>query len=152
MKTWTSTIEVNAGIGDVWHILDGSEEHLRKLDPNIIKNEVIEETPERVGSRYLQEYKEGKRVMSYEVKVLDYNETDQTKLFKIGFNLDGMFEVTARYDITALDENHTRVKYTVTNDPLKLIPKIMMFFMRNDNVMDTHMNRIKELTEAETNH
>lgn len=71
MKRWESEIVVDCAIDKVWYILDGNEEHLKILDPNIVKNEVINETDERIGSTYLQEYKEGKRVMEYVVTVLD---------------------------------------------------------------------------------
>jgi hypothetical protein len=148
LKTFKANIEVNTPIDNVWYIIDGSEEHLKKLDPKIVKNEVIEEKEGRIGSTYLQEYKEGKRVMEYVVEVLDYKETDDSKMFMIGFNIGGAMEVTARYDLKVVDSTHTDVTYTVTNNPLTLMYKIMMKLMpSSSSVMTKHLEKVKNLSE-----
>lgn len=147
MKLWSSQIEINAPIEKVWEVIDGSEENLKKLDPKIVLNEVIEETNERIGSKYRQQYKEGKNVMEYVVEVLDYKEDDNNKMFKIGFNLGGWFDITAKYELKKINNTTTNLTYTTTNKPLKLFAKIMMLMMRNDSVVEKHVEKVKELAE-----
>lgn len=149
MKIWTAEIEINASIEKVWEVIDGSEEKLQKLDPKIISNKVIEETKERIGSRYLQKYKEGKKVMEYVVEVVDYEEDDSNKMFKIGFELGNWFDITAKYVLEKVDDNKTHLVYTTTNRPMKFFAKIMMKMMGNNtSVVDNHVEKIKKLSEA----
>ena len=54
---------------------------------------------------YRQQYKEGKRISEYDVETLVYANTPEKKKLKIGFTLEGMFEITAYYELTKLDEN-----------------------------------------------
>lgn len=149
MKTWTAEIAINAPIEKVWEVIDGSEENLKKLDPKILSNKVIEETEERIGSRYLQKYKEGKKVMEYVVEVKDYAEDDNNKMFRVGFELGNWFDITVKYVLKKVDENKTHLVYTTTNRPMKFLAKIMMRIMGdNTSVIDTHVEKIKKLSET----
>lgn len=149
MKTWTEEIEINAPIETVWKVIDGSEENLKKLDPKIISSKVIEETEKRIGSRYLQEYKEGRKVMEYVVEVKDYLEDDNNKMFEIGFELGNWFDITVKYVLKKVDENKTHLVYSTTNRPMKFFAKIMMRMMGNDSsVVKTHVEKIKKLSET----
>ena len=149
MKTWTITKEISVSIDKVWDVIDGSEENLKKLDPKIISQETLIETEERVGSIYLQKYKEGKKVMEYEVFVTDYNETDYEKMFAIAFNLAGWFDIAVRYELEKVDENKTIIKYTTTNKPLKFLAKVMMKFMPGgDKMLENHIQKIEELAKS----
>jgi len=149
MKTWTITKEISVSIDKVWDVIDGSEENLKKLDPKIISQETLIETEERVGSKYLQKYKEGKKVMEYEVFVTDYNETDYEKMFAIAFNLAGWFDIAVRYELEKVDENKTIIKYTTTNKPLKFLAKVMMKFMPGgDKMLEKHIQKIEELAKS----
>lgn len=149
MKTWTAEIEINAPIEKVWEVIDGSEENLKKLDPKIVSNKVIEETKERIGSKYLQQYKEGKKVMEYVVEVTDYAEDDNNKMFQIGFKLGKWFDITVKYVLKKIDNNKTHLYYTTTNRPMNFLAKIMMKMMGNNtSVVDNHVKKIKEFSEA----
>ena len=68
MKQWTKEIEIDAPIEQVWKFFDGSLENMQKIMPQVVDNTPIKITDEMVGSVYLQKYKEGKRVMEYEVE------------------------------------------------------------------------------------
>ncbi len=149
MKKWTAEIEINAPIEKVWEVIDGSEENLKKLDPKILSNKVIEETEERIGSSYLQKYQEGKKIMEYVVEVKDYKEDDNSKMFQIGFELGNSFDINVKYLLKKMDENKTHLTYTVTNRPMKFLAKVMMMIMgKGNSVIDTHLKKIKELSEV----
>ncbi|MFB4164110.1 SRPBCC family protein [Alteribacillus sp. JSM 102045] len=128
MKKWTKTIEIDVPIEEVWELLDGSLENMQKIMPNVVENEPVKITEEGVGSIYLQKYKEGKRIEEYEVEMIEYLNTPEQKILKVGFVLANMFDITAKYELTKLDSCRTQLIYTATNRPLKWFVKIFLMF------------------------
>ncbi|WP_432359900.1 SRPBCC family protein [Sporosarcina sp. UB5] len=148
MKQWTKEIEINAPIDRVWKYLDGSLENMQKIMPQVVSNEPVTITEGMVGSVYLQKYKEGKRVMEYEVETLDYLDTPNEKKLKVGFTLGGMFEITARYALVKIGDEKTRFSYTATNKPLKWFVKLFLLF-GSDKVVVDFVERVKRVAEKE---
>ncbi|MCM3710155.1 SRPBCC family protein [Sporosarcina luteola] len=148
MKQWTKEIVINAPIDHVWKYLDGSLENMQKIMPQVVSNEPVTVTEGMVGSIYLQKYKEGKRVMEYEVETLDYLDTPNEKKMKVGFTLGGMFEITAGYELVKLDDDKTRFIYTTSNRPLKWFVKLLLLF-GNDKVVVDFVERVKNVAENE---
>lgn len=148
MKQWTKEIEIDAPIEHVWKYLDGSLENMQKIMPQVVSNEPISITEEVVGSVYLQKYREGKRVMEYEVKTLEYIDSPNEKKMKVGFTLANMFDITARYQLIKLNEEQTKLIYTATNDPLKWFVKLFLMFA-NDKVVVEFVERVKRVAESE---
>lgn len=147
MKTWTKEIEINASIEKVWSFLDGDLETMQKIMPQVMENKPIKITENVVGSVYRQKYKEGKRVEEYDVTTLEYEDTPNEKLLKIGFTLAKMFEITARYQLKRIDDNKTSLTYTTTNQPLKWYVK-MLLFLATDKVVITFLERVKRVAES----
>jgi hypothetical protein len=149
MKQWTKEIEINAPIAVIWNLFNGNLEDMQKIMPQVVENKLIKETPNKIGSIYLQVYKEGKRTQQYEVKTLHYLDTPEKKELKIGFTLANMFEITADYQLIKLEENKTSFRYTATNNPLKWFVKIILK-LANDKVVVQFTERVKEVAEAES--
>ena len=101
-----------------------------------------------VGSVYLQKYKEGKRLMEYEVETLEFNDSSNEKKLKIGFSLANMFEITARYELVKINDHKTTLKYTATNRPLKWFMKFFLLFS-SDKVVVEFLQRVKKVAESE---
>jgi carbon monoxide dehydrogenase subunit G len=148
MKKWTKSIEINAPIETVWELFDGSLENMQKIMPQVIENTPVHETEEVVGSVYRQKYREGKRVMEYDVKTLEYNDTPDYKKLKVGFHLANMFDITATYELTKKDENLTELTYTATNQPLKWYTKLFLLFASEKVVVD-FVERVKRVAEGQ---
>lgn len=148
MKQWKKEIEIHAPIEHVWKYLDGSLENMQKIMPQVVSNEPISITEEVVGSVYLQKYREGKRVMEYEVKTLEYIDSPNEKKMKVGFTLANVFDITARYQLIKLNEEQTKLIYTATNDPLKWFVKLFLIFA-NDKVVVEFVERVKRVAESE---
>ena len=146
MKQWTKEIEIDAPIEHVWKYLDGSLKNMQKIMPQVVSNEPVTVKEGMVGSIYLQKYREGKRIMEYEVETLDYLDTPNEKKMKVGFTLGGMFEITAGYDLEKIDEGKTRFIYTTTNKPLKWFVKLFLLF-GNDKVVVDFVERVKKVAE-----
>lgn len=146
MKQWTKEIEIDAPIEQVWKYLDGSLENMQKIMPQVVSNEPVTIKEGMVGSVYLQKYREGKRVMEYEVETLDYLDSPNEKKMKVGFTLDGMFEITAGYELVKIDNGKTKFIYTTTNKPLKWFVKLFLLFA-NDKVVIDFVQRVKSVAE-----
>jgi len=146
MKQWSSEIEINAAIEDIWMIFNGTLENMQKVMPQVMANDPITVTDDKVGSIYLQKYKEGKREMEYEVKTLEYKDEPNEKMMKAGFTLSNMFEITAKYELVKLADDKTYFKYTTTNKPLKWFIKPFLLFA-NDKIVVKFVQRVKEVAE-----
>ncbi|WP_186673191.1 SRPBCC family protein [Sporosarcina sp. BP05] len=148
MKQWTKEIEIDASIEHVWKYFDGSLENMQKIMPQVVGNEPVKIVDGMVGSIYLQKYKEGKRVMEYDVETLEYIDSMNEKNLKIGFTLANMFDITARFELVKLDDHKTSFKYTATNRPLKWFMKLFSLFA-TDKVVVESVQRVKKVAESE---
>jgi Polyketide cyclase / dehydrase and lipid transport len=150
MKTWTKDIEIDASIEQVWKLLSGSLDDMQKIMPQVVEHKPVKITEEGVGSVYRQKYKEGKRIEEYDVETLEFsNQPDQKKL-KVGFTLANMFEITAFYELTKINDHQTSFTYRVTNRPLKWFVKLFLLFA-TEKVVVEFLKRVKSVAEAEIN-
>ncbi|WP_096270872.1 SRPBCC family protein [Paucisalibacillus globulus] len=149
MKEWTKDIEINAPIDQVWKLFDGNLEDMQKIMPNVIENNLVKETEDKVGTIYRQKYREGKRVQEYDVETLEYQNEEDYKRVKVGFNLANVFEITAAYHLKKIDDNTTYFRYTTTNNPLKWFVKILVKLAGSDKVVVQFVERVKEVSERE---
>ncbi|WP_421926779.1 SRPBCC family protein [Lysinibacillus capsici] len=148
MKTWTKTININAPIENVWKLLDGSLADMQKIMPQVIENKPVKVTEEGVGSIYRQKYKEGKRIETYDVETLEYSNTPDKKILKVGFVLTNLFEITAYYELNKINETETSFTYSVTNNALKWFVKLFLLFA-SDKVVVQFLERVKTVAEAQ---
>ncbi|MEH7505522.1 SRPBCC family protein [Neobacillus drentensis] len=148
MKQWSKEIEINAPIALVWGLLDGSLEDMQKIMPQVVDHQPVKVTDEGVGTIYRQKYKEGKRVEEYDVETLEFENTPDKKKLKVGFTLAKMFEITALYELTAINEQKTLFRYTCSNKPLKAFLKLFLFFA-SDKIVVQFCERVKKVAEEE---
>lgn len=148
LKQWSSEIEINAPIEQVWSYLDGSLEQMQKIMPQVVENKPVTITKEFVGSIYRQKYKEGKRIEEYDVHTLEYLNHLNDKRVKIGFTLANSFEITALYELHRVNDQKTKLRYTATNKALKWYVKLFMIFV-NEKVVIKFLEKVKEVAEAD---
>jgi len=148
MKTWTKSININAPIENVWKLLDGSLADMQKIMPQVIENKPVKVTEEGLGSIYRQKYKEGKRIETYDVETLEYSNTPDKKILKVGFVLANLFEITAYYELNKINETETSFTYSVTNNALKWFVKLFLLFA-SDKVVVQFLDRVKTVAEAQ---
>ncbi|MFP7299283.1 SRPBCC family protein [Neobacillus niacini] len=146
MKEWTKEIEIDAPIEVIWALFDGTLENMQKIMPQVVENTPVKVTEEGIGSIYRQKYKEGKRIMEYDVETLEYQDTPEFKKMKVGFNLANYFEITAGYELTKLNDHQTHFKYTTSNKPLKTIFKLFLWFA-GDKTVVKFVEKVKEVAE-----
>src|SRR5699024_9805732 len=114
-------------IDHAWELFNNPDK-MKKIMPRVEEHKLVKETDEGVGTIYRQSYKEGGKVMEYDVETLEYKNTPDEKLLKVGFNLANMFDITATYELEKIDDEKTSFTYTTTNKPLTILTKITMFF------------------------
>ncbi|MFC0271041.1 SRPBCC family protein [Metabacillus herbersteinensis] len=148
MRKWSTEINIQAPIEEVWELLNGTLEDMQKIMPQVIENTPIKETDDIVGSIYRQKYKEGKRIQEYEVETLEYHDTPDNKRLKVGFSLANMFEITALYELKKLDEDNLLFTYTATNRALKWFVKLFLIFA-SDKIVVQFAERVKRVAESQ---
>ena len=148
MKKWTKEIEIKAPIDKVWGLLDGSLEDMQKIMPQVVDHKPVKVTDEGVGSIYRQKYKEGNRIQEYDVETLEFLNTPDKKKIKVGFTLANMFEITALYELSQLNDQKTLFTYTCTNRPLKSFLKLFLF-LASDKIVVQFCERVKKVAEEE---
>jgi len=148
VKKWTKEIEIKAPIDKVWGLLDGSLEDMQKIMPQVVDHKPVKVTDEGVGSIYRQKYKEGNRIQEYDVETLEFLNTPDKKKLKVGFTLANMFEITALYELSQLNDQKTLFTYTCTNRPLKSFLKLFLF-LASDKIVVQFCERVKKVAEEE---
>lgn len=148
MKKWSKEIEIDAPIEQVWQYFNGSLADMQKIMPQVVENDPITVTEDRVGSVHLQKFREGKQIIAYNVETLAYLDTSTEKKVKVGFVIANMFEITAQYELTKLGDNATLFNYTTTNRPLKWFMKLFLLFS-SDKVVQGFVERVKKVAESE---
>lgn len=148
LKEWMKEIEINAPIDQVWGLLNGPLADMQKIMPQVVDHQPVKVTNEGIGTIYRQKYREGKRLEEYDVETLEYVNIHDKRRLKVGFTLAKMFEITALYELTAIDEQKTLFKYTCTNRPLKAFLKLFLLFA-SDKIVVQFCERVKKVAEEE---
>lgn len=144
---WDKSVVINAPIEMIWHYLDGSLENMQKIMPNVVDNQPVKITENIIGSVHRQSYREGNRVMEYDVHTLDYNNQDNYKKLKIGFRLANMFQIEGCYELTKESDAVTSMRYTGFNKPLKWFIKPFVL-LSGDKVVNEFLDRVKRVAEG----
>lgn len=147
MITWYEERVISVNIEKIWRLFD--LENIQRIMPNVIEHKVLEKKEGVVGSTYQQKYKEGKRVETYIVEDVEYENTDHKKHNKSKFTLAKMFDVEVSFTLIKIDENQTRFIYQGQNKGANFFGKILLklaSLKSNDKVVKEFM----DLVEAES--
>ena len=147
MKQWTKSIEISASIEEVWLYVDGDLEKMQQLMPNVVSNTPVNITDTKVGSIYLQEYREGNRTETYNVHVDEYENTPEFKKMKVSFTLAKLFDITAAYEVLAITESSTKLTYTTSNRALKWFVHLFLFFASEKPIVK-FVEHVKQVVEG----
>jgi len=148
MKTSKTTIiDAPASIVFLW--LEDNE-RLKKWIPNLVEDEAITETPEKVGDTFRQVFLEGGKEMEMTGEITAYTENERMRVFMTG----KMFDLDVDYILKSLSEAQTGVTQD-TEINMKGFAKIMTPIMllmsklsKKDPQAEAHA-LLKEFAEAE---
>jgi hypothetical protein len=145
MITWNEEKVISVNIEKVWDLF--SDENMQRIMPNVVEHTPIEKKEGIVGSTYRQSYKEGKRVETYIVETLGYENTESKKHLHIGFTLGKAFEIEAAFTLIKIDETSTRFIYTGHNKGINFLGKVMLKIAgdkNNNKVVQDFMDKVEE--------
>ncbi len=148
MKSSTTTI-INAPVAMVFLWLE-DDERLRQWVPNIIEDEVLVETPEKVGSRFRQVYLEGGKEMEMIGEITEYTLDERMRVYIIG----DMFDLDVDYWLKPLSDDQTEltqntiIKFKGVMKIIAPIFGVLSKFSSKDPQAQAHA-KLKEMAEAE---
>jgi len=148
MKTSMTTI-IDAPPAVVFLWLEDND-RIKKWVPNLIEDEAITETPDKVGSRFRQVFLEGGKEMEMIGEITAYTENERIRIDMTG----KMFDLDVDYILKALSDTQTELTQD-TEIKMKGFMKIMtpiMFLMSKfsskNPQADAHAT-LKTMAEAE---
>lgn len=148
MKTSKTTV-INAPTNIVFPWLD-DDERIRQWVPNIVEDEVIIDTPEKVGSKFRQVFLERGKRMEMIGEIMEYTENERMRVDMAG----EMFSLDVDYWLKSLSPGKTELTQNSTikfKGVFKLFVPIMILvskFSKIDAQDEAHA-KLKELAEAE---
>lgn len=148
MKHWTKEVSIHAPINKIWKLFDGSLEDMRRVMPNMITNEPLTETDEKVGSIYRQVFQEGKRIHEYDVTTMEYANKKDYKKLTTAFLHGKMFRIITSYELREISDDETNFRYITANEPLKWYIKPLLIFT-GDGVVEKFVEHVKYIAEEE---
>lgn len=147
MKKWEHETTISASIEDVWSLFDYSFEQMKKIKPELISLDLVEQAEEFVGSVYRQVYKKRRVVQEHFITILDHKDTADYKLLKTTFDLPGMLRVTNKYELKKLSEKETSLKTKIINEPLRWDMKFLLLFAGKKPAVDL-CKQVRNVAEA----
>jgi len=148
MKTTKTTlIDAPAAIVFLW--LEGNE-RIKQWVPNLVEDEALIETPEKVGSRFQQVFLENGKRMEMIGEITDYIENERMRVIMTG----DMFDLDVDYILKELSDNQTELTQNSQihfKGFLKIMAPIMILMSKissKDPQAEAHA-KLKAMAEAE---
>lgn len=145
MIKWREELEISTNIEKVWSLF--RDKNIRKIMDKVEDHVLIEKQENEVGAKHRQSYREGKRVETYIVETLAYEDQPEKKHKQISFVLGKAFEITFCFTLHKIDENHTAFIYEGQNKGVNFVGRAMMKLgseKSNDKVVHDFMARVKQ--------
>lgn len=124
MIQWKKEIIIETNIVKVWSLF--FDENIKKIMPKVVEHTLIEKKEEEVGAKHRQSYREGKRVETYIVETLVYEDFENKKQKQISFVLGKAFEITLTFILLKIDDTHTKFIYEGQNKVVNFVGRAML--------------------------
>jgi hypothetical protein len=144
MIKWHEERVIPVNIEVIWKLFE--LENIQRIMPNVIENKVLEQKEGMAGSKYQQKYREGKRIETYIVENLEYENTPERKHNKIGFTLAKAFEIETSFTLVKMNEEETNFIYSGQNKGLNFLGKVLLKLggeKNNNKVVSDFMDRVE---------
>lgn len=148
MKTSKTTV-INAPTVVVFLWLEDNE-RLRRWIPNIVEDEALIETPEKVGSKFRQAFLERGKRMEMIGEITEYTENERMRVYMSG----DMFDLDVDYVLKALSPEKTELTQNSIikfKGIFKLFTPLMILMSKlskTDAQAEAH-TKLKNMAEAE---
>ncbi|AJD90371.1 hypothetical protein JMA_10540 [Jeotgalibacillus malaysiensis] len=149
MITWNEETVINANIEHVWELF--KDRNIKRIMPKVISHELVEGEETAAGAKHQQTYGEGKRVETYIVHTLAYEEHEEEKYKKVNFVLGKVFDTIFSFRLLKENEEQTRLIYEGENKGANFVGKAMLKLAgkKQDNkVVLEFLERVKNEAES----
>jgi hypothetical protein len=146
MIQWKEETIIEANIEQVWELF--LDKNIKKIMPKVEEHVLIEKTEGEVGAKHQQKYREGKRVETYIVDTLAYENKPEKKLKKVSFVLGKAFEISFTFTLEKLDDETTKFIYEGQNKGVNFIGRAMLKLgseKSNNQVVQEFMEKVKQV-------
>lgn len=147
MIQWKEERVIPVHIEKLWELF--LDKNITKTMPKVEEHILIEKTEGEVGAKHQQKYREGKRMETYIVETLAYEDREDKKLKQISFVLGKAFEINLTFELHKIDETHTKFIYSGYNKGANFVGRAMLKLgseKANQKVVQEYMDRVE--TEA----
>ena len=145
MIKWKEELDISANLEKVWSLF--MDKNIHKIMNKVEDHVLIEKQENEVGAKHRQSYREGKRVETYIVETLAYEDRPDKKHKKISFVLGKAFEITFSFTLFKIDDNHTKFIYEGQNKGVNFVGRAMMKLgseKSNNKVVKEFMEKVKQ--------
>lgn len=143
MIKWKEEAIIERNIDKVWSLF--MDKNIHKIMDKVEDHVLIEKQENEVGAKYRQSYREGKRVETYIVETLAYEDLPEKKHKKISFVLGKAFEITFSFTLQKMDETHTKFIYEGQNNGVNFVGRAMLKLgseKSNNKVVQEFMEKV----------
>ena len=143
MIKWCEESVIKSNIEKVWSLF--LDRNIHKIMDKVEDHVLIEKQENEVGAKHRQSYREGKRVETYIVETLAYEDLSDKKHKQISFVLGKAFEITFSFTLESIDDNHTKFIYEGQNKGVNFVGRAMMKLgseKSNDKVVQEFMEKV----------
>jgi hypothetical protein len=142
---WKEETIIDVNIEKVWSLF--FDENIKKIMPKVEEHTLIEKTEKEAGAKHQQKYREGKRVETYIVETLAFEDLEDRKHKQISFVLGKAFQISLSFTLVKIDEGHTKFIYEGKNEGVNFVGRAMLKLgseKSNNTVVKEFMDRVEE--------
>ncbi|AYA76234.1 SRPBCC family protein [Bacillus sp. Y1] len=143
MIQWKEEKVIPANIETVWSLF--SDKNIKRIMPKVEEHILIEKSETEAGAKHRQTYREGKRLETYIVDTLIYEDREEEKKKQIQFVLGKAFEVTLTFTLIKVDESHTRLIYEGENKGVNFVGRAMLKLAGKKSNLDVVMEFLERV-------
>ncbi|MFI8495399.1 SRPBCC family protein [Peribacillus butanolivorans] len=145
MIQWKEEIIIESNIEKVWSLF--FDKNIKKIMDKVEEHTLIEKKEEEVGAKHRQSYREGKRLETYIVETLKYEDLEDKKQKQISFVLGKAFEITLTFTLLKIDDTHTKFIYEGQNKGVNFVGRAMLKLgseKSNNKVVQEFMQKVEQ--------
>jgi hypothetical protein len=140
---WKEEKVIPANIETVWSLF--SDKNIKRIMPKVEEHILIEKSETEAGAKHKQTYREGKRLETYIVDTLIYEDREVEKKKQIQFVLGKAFVVTLTFTLINIDESHTRLLYEGENKGVNFVGRAMLKLAGKKSNLDVVMEFLERV-------
>lgn len=145
MIQWKEETVIESNIEKVWRLF--FDENIKKIMPKVEEHTLIEKTEVEVGAKHEQKYREGKRVETYIVETLAFEDQPDKKHKQISFVLGKAFKISLSFTLLKINDNQTKFIYEGQNEGVNFVGRAMLKLgseKSNNKVVQEFLQKVEQ--------